>query len=46
MGAEDLTVVADAGYFKSHEILSCHQAGITAFVPKMETSGKRAKGLF
>jgi hypothetical protein len=39
-------VVADAGYFKSDEILSCHKAGITANVPKAETSGKRAKGLF
>ena len=46
IGANDLTVVADAGYFKSNEILACHQAGITAFVPKMDTSGKRAKGLF
>lgn len=46
MGVEDLTVVADAGYFKSNEILACHKAGITAFVPKMDTSGKRAKGLF
>jgi len=46
MGVEDLTVVADAGYFKSIEILSCHNAGITPFVPKIETSGKRAKGCF
>jgi len=45
-GAEDLTVIADAGYFKSEEILSCHEAGITANVPKPETSGKRAKGMF
>jgi len=46
IGTEDLTVIADAGYFKSEELLSCHQAGITANVPKMDTSGKRAKGLF
>ncbi|MDB4409854.1 IS1182 family transposase [Gammaproteobacteria bacterium] len=46
MDAEDLTAVADAGYFKSKEILSCHEAGITANVPKPETSDKRAKGLF
>ena len=43
---EDLTAVADAGYFKSKEILSCHEAGITANVPKAETSDKRAKGMF
>jgi transposase len=46
MDAENLTAVADAGYFKSKEILSCHEAGITANVPKPETSDKRAKGLF
>jgi transposase len=46
MDAEDLTVVADAGYFKNEEILSCHKAGIIANVPKMDTSGKRAKGMF
>ncbi len=46
MGVDDLTVVADAGYFKSSEILSCHKVGITPFVPKIETSGKRAKGCF
>ena len=46
MDAEDLTAVADAGYFKSKEILSCHEADITANVPKPETSDKRAKGLF
>jgi transposase len=46
MDVEDLTVIADAGYFKSKEILSCHEAGITANVPKPETSDKRAKGMF
>jgi transposase len=44
--AKDLTVIADAGYFKSEELLSCHKAGITANVPKADTSGKRAKGMF
>jgi transposase len=46
MNTKDLTVVADRGYFKSKEILSCHEAGITANVLKPETSGKRAKGMF
>lgn len=46
MDVEDLTVIADAGYFKSEELLSCHKAGITANVPKADTSGKRAKGMF
>jgi len=46
LDAEDLTVVADAGYFKCEELLSCHEAGITANVPRPQTSDKRAKGLF
>jgi len=43
---EDLTVIADAGYYKSEELLSCQEAGITANVPRPLTSGNQAKGLF
>ena len=43
---EDLTVVADAGYFKCEELLSCHEAGITANVSRSQTSGNQAKGFF
>lgn len=46
MGAQSLSVVADRGYFKSEEILACHEAGITAFVPKAKTSGAAAAGRF
>jgi transposase len=42
-GTKDLTVVAD---FKSEEVLQCHEAGITVFVPKPLTSGKNADGYF
>ena len=28
MGVQELTAVADRGYFKSEEILACHEAGI------------------
>ena len=45
-GIEDLTVVADRGYFKGEEILQCAQAGITTFVPKPLTSGSKAEGRF
>jgi hypothetical protein len=45
-GIKDLTVVADRGYFKSEEVLQCHEAGITTFVPKPLTSGKNADGYF
>jgi len=43
MDAEELTVIADAGYFKREELLSCHEAGITAFVPRSPNLGNRTK---
>jgi transposase len=46
MGIDDLTVIADRGYFKSEEILACHEAGITAIVPKTVTSIATADGRF
>lgn len=46
MGVQDLTAIADRGYFKSEEILACHEAGITALVPKCKTSGAKAAGRF
>ncbi len=46
VGASELTVVADRGYFKSEEILECTQSGITPLVPKSMTSNARAAGRF
>jgi len=46
MDAEDLSVVADRGYYTSGEILTCHESGITTYLPKPQTSGNQAKGLF
>ncbi|MFQ5758031.1 MAG: transposase, partial [Acidiferrobacterales bacterium] len=46
MDADKLTVVADRGYFKGEEILTCHQADITTFLPRPQTSGSKAKGRF
>jgi transposase len=46
MGAQELTAVADRGYYKSEEILSSHQAGITVIVPKSTTSNAKAEGRF
>src|ERR1700674_2697540 len=45
-GKEDLTVVADRGYFKGEEILECDQAGMTPLVPKPLTSNNKAEGRF
>lgn len=46
MGADTLSVVADRGYFKSEEVLACHDANIIAYVPKPMTSGAKADGRF
>ncbi len=45
-GKEDLTVVADRGYFYGPEILECDQAGMTPLVPKPLTSNSKARGRF
>jgi hypothetical protein len=46
MGVEDLTVLADRGYYTGTEILTCEEAGITTYLPKPRTSSNRAQGLF
>ena len=46
VGAQELTVVADRGYFKSELILECENSGITPLVPKSMTSNNRAEGRF
>ena len=46
LDAKDLMVLADPGYYKGEEIVECYQSGITALVPKVDTSGKRGKGQY
>lgn len=46
IGTEKLSVIADRGYFKSEEVLACHDAGIIAYVPKPMTSAAKADGRF
>ena len=41
-----LMVVADPGYYKGEEIVECYEAGITALVPKTNTSGSKARGRY
>jgi hypothetical protein len=43
---EALTVVADKGYYKGEEVVSCVENGITPIMPKCLTSGNKANGLF
>ncbi len=46
LGADELEVVADRGYYRDEEVLACDEAGITTYLPKPQTSGNQAKGLF
>ncbi|MCA9423014.1 MAG: IS1182 family transposase [Nitrospira sp.] len=46
LATDELTVVADRGYYSGEEILACEDAGITTYLPKTQTSGNQAKGLF
>lgn len=46
MNVENLTAIADRGYYKGEEILACHNAGITAYLPKPLTSPSHSKGRF
>jgi len=41
-----LTVVADRGYYNSKEIKACEDNDITTYLPKCQTSGNQARGLF
>jgi transposase len=45
-GKDELTVVADRGYFKSEPIRQCAEVGITPIVPKPLTSNAGAEGRF
>jgi transposase len=46
MGADQLEVLADRGYFDGEEVLACEGVGVTPYVPKPLTSGAKAKGRF
>ena len=43
---EALTVIADKGYYKGEEVVTCVANGITPIMPKCLTSGNKANGLF
>jgi len=43
---DELTVLADRGYFNGEQILECEQAGISTLVPKPLTSNSKAQGRF
>jgi transposase len=43
---QEITVLADRGYFKGEQILRCTESGIVPLVPKPQTSNNKAAGLF
>jgi transposase len=45
-GCEDVTVLADRGYYNGDEVLACEGAGVLPCIPKTQTSGNAKRGLF
>jgi transposase len=39
-------VLADSGYYSAAEVSRCEEAGLTPFIPKVDTSTNTARGLF
>ena len=46
LGRDEISVLADKGYFSGREILACHEEGITTTLPRPETSGNRKKDMY
>ena len=45
-GREEVTVLADRGYYNGDEVLACEGTGILPVIPKTQTSGNVKRGLF
>jgi Transposase DDE domain len=45
-GCEQITAVADRGYFNGDQVLSCEGTGVAPIVPKTLTSSGAKRGLF
>ncbi|HEX2647546.1 MAG TPA: IS1182 family transposase, partial [Candidatus Dormibacteraeota bacterium] len=45
-GCEQITVLADRGYFNGDQVLSCEGTGVAPIVPKILTSSGTKRGLF
>ncbi len=46
LGKKDVTVIADKGYYSGPDIKDTQDAGMTALVPKGDTSASEKKGIF
>src|ERR1700746_3620149 len=45
-GCEQITALADRGYFNGDQVLSCEGTGVAPVMPKTLTSGNTKRGLF
>ena len=45
-GCEEITALADRGYFNGEQVLACEGTGILPCVPKTETSSRTKRGFF
>ena len=45
-GNQEITVLADRGYFNGDQVLACENTGVLPCVPKTLTSGNAKRGLF
>jgi len=45
-GCEQITALADRGYFNGDQVLACEGTGVAPVVPKTLTSGNTKRGLF
>jgi hypothetical protein len=43
---EELTVLADGGYYEGNDLKECEQAGVTAYVPQPQSREAKRRGIF
>jgi len=46
LSVDQISVVADRGYYRNLELKACEEAGITTYVPNSSTSPNKAQGKF
>jgi transposase len=46
LGVEELTVLADGGYFEGNALKECEAAGVTTYVPQPKSREAKRRGIF
>lgn len=46
VGRNDITVIADTGYYNGAEVVKCSDEGMTPLIPKKQQPNRASKGLF